>query len=164
MPIYKKRGVEDEFKPLALEYLNRSPLVSWAERMNTGAKGYIKFGFPGLSDIIGMMKDGRFLAVELKRIISQKKKDRITKATDDQVKFIAKVRSSGGIAGIAVDTSALKANFDAQLSVVLEKATLDMPADEWAVRGGRKGYHTEHLGHMLSVMQSVHRAYPGCEW
>ncbi|CZF79942.1 1,2-phenylacetyl-CoA epoxidase subunit PaaC [Grimontia marina] len=67
-------------------------------------------------------------------------------------------------AGIAVDTSALKASFDAQLSRVLEEATLEVPADEWAVRGGRKGYHTEHLGHLLGVMQSVHRAYPGCEW
>ena len=28
----------------------------------------------------------------------------------------------------------------------------------------RTGYHTEHLGRMLSEMQSVHRAYPGCQW
>ncbi|MGF1770175.1 phenylacetate-CoA oxygenase subunit PaaC [Enterovibrio makurazakiensis] len=67
-------------------------------------------------------------------------------------------------AGIAVDTFALEADFRAQLSGVLEEATLNVPTDEWAVRGGRKGYHTEHLSHLLCVMQSVHRAYPGCEW
>lgn len=66
--------------------------------------------------------------------------------------------------GIAVDTSMLKASFDAQLSRVLQEATLDIPTAEWAIRGGRKGYHTEYLGHLLCVMQSVHRAYPGCEW
>ncbi|GAC06187.1 1,2-phenylacetyl-CoA epoxidase subunit PaaC [Paraglaciecola chathamensis] len=65
---------------------------------------------------------------------------------------------------IAVDSSGLKDKWLAQITETLNKATLAVPDAEWAVRGGRKGYHTEHLGHLLSVMQSVHRRYPGAKW
>ena len=30
--------------------------------------------------------------------------------------------------------------------------------------GGREGIHTEHLGHMLSDMQYLQRAYPNAKW
>jgi ring-1,2-phenylacetyl-CoA epoxidase subunit PaaC len=66
--------------------------------------------------------------------------------------------------GVAVDTSALKTQWLDIISSILDEATLAVPENDWAVRGGREGYHTEHLGHLLTVMQSVHRAYPGCEW
>jgi ring-1,2-phenylacetyl-CoA epoxidase subunit PaaC len=66
--------------------------------------------------------------------------------------------------GIAVDTSQLKAQWSSDISNILEQATLPLPEGKWSVRGGRKGFHTEHLSHLLSVMQSVHRAHPGCEW
>jgi len=67
-------------------------------------------------------------------------------------------------AGIAVDTPALKARWLSTISTTLEAATLTLPEDDWAVRGGRTGYHTENLGHLLTDMQSVHRAYPGQQW
>jgi len=67
-------------------------------------------------------------------------------------------------AGVAVDTPQLKAAWIEQVSAILTEATLAIPAGDWAVRGGRQGYHTENLGHLLSEMQSVHRAYPGCQW
>jgi 1,2-phenylacetyl-CoA epoxidase catalytic subunit len=28
----------------------------------------------------------------------------------------------------------------------------------------RRGEHSEALGHLLAVMQSTHRAYPGATW
>ncbi len=67
-------------------------------------------------------------------------------------------------AGIAVDTPALRDAWRAEVAEVLAEATLQQPADDWAVKGGREGYHTEYLGHLLTEMQSLHRAYPGCEW
>ncbi len=67
-------------------------------------------------------------------------------------------------AGIGVDTAQLKAQWDAQINEILSKATLEIPAGDWAVRGGRVGFHSENLGHLLTDMQSVHRAYPGCQW
>ena len=36
--------------------------------------------------------------------------------------------------------------------------------DAYAGTGGRRGEHSEALGHVLAVMQSTHRAYPGATW
>lgn len=66
--------------------------------------------------------------------------------------------------GIAVDTREFKDNWFADIGVILSDADLAIPDAEWAVRGGRKGYHTEHLSMLLSVMQSVYRAHPGANW
>ncbi len=67
-------------------------------------------------------------------------------------------------AGIGVDSGALKHEWQRQVTAILEEAELELPTEEWAVRGGREGYHTENLGQLLNEMQSVHRAYPGLEW
>jgi ring-1,2-phenylacetyl-CoA epoxidase subunit PaaC len=67
-------------------------------------------------------------------------------------------------AGIAVDASTFKDAWLTDVKNILEEATLSLPDAEWAVRGGRQGYHTENLGHLLTEMQFVHRAYPNCEW
>ena len=47
----------------------------------------------GVTDIIGMLKDGRFFAIEAKR--------HGEKPTEEQAGFIAMVRAAGGIAGVA---------------------------------------------------------------
>ena len=47
---------------------------------------------------------------------------------------------------------------------VLGEATLTVPKDGFAPRGGRTGRHTEHLGRMLADMQSLARAHPGAAW
>ena len=67
-------------------------------------------------------------------------------------------------AGIAVDSAALKDEWQQRVTAILDEAELKLPTGEWAVRGGREGYHTENLGQLLNEMQSVHRAYPGLEW
>lgn len=66
--------------------------------------------------------------------------------------------------GIAVDRTALRDAWDARVDPVLAEAGLARPADAWAVSGGRDGMHTEHLGHMLSELQFLQRAYPGQQW
>ena len=65
---------------------------------------------------------------------------------------------------VAVDRAALQAPWNALIDATLEEATLGRPAQEWSVVGGREGVHTEHLGHMLSELQFLQRAYPGLEW
>jgi len=65
---------------------------------------------------------------------------------------------------IGVDVSKLHGAWRQMVSDILTEATLTVPEDSWAVRGGRTGYHTENLGHMLTEMQIVHRSHPGCEW
>ncbi len=68
-------------------------------------------------------------------------------------------------AGIAPDPASLRADYDALVNKVLTEATLTIPAGKYAHKGGRTGYmHTEHLGHLLTSMQWLQRAYPGAEW
>ena len=67
-------------------------------------------------------------------------------------------------AGIAADPRGLRPEWDLRVSQVLASATLDRPKPRRAVMGGRRGHHTEHLGHLLSGMQFLPRAYPGAIW
>ena len=80
-----------------LQFLALHQKVAWAARMNTGAlkidKRLVRFGFAGCSDIIGQMKDGRFLAIECKT--------KSGKMTDAQREFLLLVYCHRGVAGIA---------------------------------------------------------------
>lgn len=67
-------------------------------------------------------------------------------------------------AGLAPDMAPLQASWRAQVVEVLGRATLTVPPDRWAQRGGRQGRHTEHLGHMLAEMQVLPRTHPGAKW
>ncbi len=66
--------------------------------------------------------------------------------------------------GIAVDPSTLRAGWAACVRPVLAEATLTEPQPQRRTRGGRRGLHTEALGHLLAEMQSLHRAHPGASW
>lgn len=66
--------------------------------------------------------------------------------------------------GIAVDLNKIKPIWDAKVSEVFAQAKLQIPEESWMQKGGREGKHTEHLGFLLSEMQYMQRAYPGCEW
>jgi ring-1,2-phenylacetyl-CoA epoxidase subunit PaaC len=66
--------------------------------------------------------------------------------------------------GISVDRDGLAARWRSMVAEVVARATLTLPADGAMSRGGRRGRHTEHLGHMLSVMQIVARSHPGAKW
>lgn len=71
-------------------------------------------------------------------------------------------------AGVAVDPAELRAELDAVLEQVLPAATLTRPERApvglVAGRGGRDGVHTEALGPVLAVMQSLARAHPEATW
>ena len=47
---------------------------------------------------------------------------------------------------------------------VLYAATLSVPDDSYQRTGGRRGFHSEHLGFLLAEMQWMQRSYPGLEW
>ena len=65
---------------------------------------------------------------------------------------------------IGVDCSKLKIEWDKIINEVLSEATLNRPEDANMPTGGRQGIHTEHLGHLLSDMQYLQRAYPDAIW
>jgi ring-1,2-phenylacetyl-CoA epoxidase subunit PaaC len=66
--------------------------------------------------------------------------------------------------GIAVDPATLRAQWLATVSSVLREATLVQPDSGWMQQGGRSGRHSEHLGHLLSELQSMQRTFPGATW
>lgn len=57
-------------------------------------KRYVRAGFAGVSDILGCLPGGRFLAIEVKRPGG--------KMTEAQRDFLAKVNAAGGL-GVCVD-------------------------------------------------------------
>lgn len=67
-------------------------------------------------------------------------------------------------AGVAVDKASLRADYDKRLADVFAEAGLELPQLPRPVTGGRKGHHTEHLGHILAVMQHLPRSYPDARW
>ena len=67
-------------------------------------------------------------------------------------------------AGVAIDPASLRPTWDKTLDRVLSEATLERPRDGYMQSGGRVGHHSEHLGHILSELQFLQRAYPGATW
>ncbi len=67
-------------------------------------------------------------------------------------------------AGIAADVRSLSAAWREHVEEVLHEATLETPADAFMQQGGKRGAHTEHLGHLLSEMQVLPRSHPGAQW
>ncbi len=65
---------------------------------------------------------------------------------------------------IAVDMAVVKAKWKQEIERVLTEATLTVPKDQYMQTGGSKGVHSEYLGHILSEMQYLQRAYPEAIW
>ncbi|HEY2444855.1 MAG TPA: 1,2-phenylacetyl-CoA epoxidase subunit PaaC [Rhizomicrobium sp.] len=58
----------------------------------------------------------------------------------------------------------LRPEWDARIARTLAEAKLELPPMRRGSKGGRSGHHSEHLGHLLSEMQFLPRAYPGAAW
>ncbi len=92
---------ERDVQSAVLTYLKLCQSVAWAQRMNTGqatfetthGRRHVRFAFVGCADIIGQLKNGRFLAIEVKRPGG--------KPTPDQQAFIDMVNRHGGVAFVA---------------------------------------------------------------
>ena len=70
-----------------------------------------------------------------------------------------------GDADDLTDMAALRPAFDAHAGAALDEATLTRPTSDFAHQGGKTGVrHSEHLGHMLAVMQVLPRNYPDATW
>jgi ring-1,2-phenylacetyl-CoA epoxidase subunit PaaC len=67
-------------------------------------------------------------------------------------------------AGIAVDPATLSPPWLKTVPDIVSEATLALPKSGWMQQGGRSGRHSEHLGHLLSELQSMQRTFPGATW
>ena len=62
------------------------------------------------------------------------------------------------------DPRSFEREYRASLTDVLAEAKLAEPASQRPILGGRRGHHSEHLGHLLAVMQHIPRLYPNSKW
>ncbi|HSM96604.1 MAG TPA: 1,2-phenylacetyl-CoA epoxidase subunit PaaC [Rhizomicrobium sp.] len=58
----------------------------------------------------------------------------------------------------------LRSEWDSRIAKVLTQAGLERPKPRRGAKGGRDGHHSEHLGHLLTEMQFLQRAYPDAKW
>lgn len=95
--------LERDIQRSILAYLQWEPRVAWAHRFNTGAavgegtdhrgratRHYIRFAFKGCADILGQLRTGEFLAIEVKRPGE--------KLRPEQAEFLEQVKAAGGLA------------------------------------------------------------------
>lgn len=66
--------------------------------------------------------------------------------------------------GLAADPRAFEGEYRQSIAAVLAEARLEQPADQRPILGGRRGHHSEHLGHLLAVMQYLPRTYRDARW
>ena len=82
-----------------LKAVRAHPLVAWAERQDSGAakvgNRFIRFGWPGCPDVLGQLKDGRLLGVEVKA--------KTGRLRPEQTIFLERIRGAGGVAFVARD-------------------------------------------------------------
>jgi hypothetical protein len=82
-----------------LKVLRHHSAVAWIQRQNSGMAKvggrFVRFGWKGCSDLLGMMRDGRLLAVECKAPGG--------KMRAEQAEFLSLVRRFGGVAFVAKD-------------------------------------------------------------
>lgn len=67
--------------------------------------------------------------------------------------------------GIGPDLNKVAETYHRGLAARMAEATLTIPDIAYAQSGGKCGTrHSEHLGHLLTQMQWLQRAYPGATW
>lgn len=74
------------------------------------------------------------------------------------------VDAAAARSGFGVASAPLRAGWLAQVSAVLEEATLAQPRDSAFVSTGKAGLHGEHLDFLLAEMQVLPRAHPEAVW
>lgn len=93
---------ERDIQAAILQYLAKCHKVAWAHRMNVGvfkqrnkdgSERWIRFGFRGMSDIMGQLTDGRLLAIEVKK--------QGGKVSAEQAAFIQAVEAANGVGIVA---------------------------------------------------------------
>jgi len=96
--------------------------------------------------------------------------DKAQAALDDLWPYVAELFEADDLdrevaaSGFGVDPSTLRNDFDAAVEEIIARATLKKPAERFGQRGGKRGLHSEHLGHILAQLQFLQRAYPDARW
>jgi len=66
--------------------------------------------------------------------------------------------------GSGVHLTEIKDQWTQKVNEILFLAQLTAPKNQFSVRGGKQGIHTEYLGHILAEMQFLPGKYPDAVW
>lgn len=109
--------LEHDIQDAILRYLAVDRRVAWARRFNVGAHAterrdrrgrkrryFIRYAFPGCSDVIGQLVSGHLMAVEVKRPGNE--------PTEPQRAFLIEVADAGGLAILARSVDEVRVALD----------------------------------------------------
>ena len=77
---------------------------------------------------------------------------------------VDEVEAELAAAGVVPSPAELRPGYDETVAAVLAEANLTVPDDPYDRVGGRTGFHTAHLGHLLPEMQWLYRSDPQAQW
>ena len=95
---------------------------------------------------------------------------RVQAALDDLWRFTAELITPDALdvqmasQGIAPPLAVVRSRWEARIAGALAEAKLQQPPARHYPWHGKRGVHTEHLGHLLAQMQYLQRAHPGATW
>ena len=101
---------------------------------------------------------------------TEESRRRVQVALDDLWRYTSELFAGDDVdrrlmgAGLAPDLATVERAWRDRVATIVEQATLRLPDPAPSMLGGRRGRHTEHLGHILAEMQIVARSFPGATW
>ena len=149
------------FDAFSFHQLRQLQKSASSELAGIAAKGYkeVRYHLRHSSEWVQRLGDG-----------TEESHARAQAALDDLWRFTGEMFETDEIdrrlaaTGVAADLKAIEPEWRTIVADVLARATLKIPPNVAMMSGGRRGQHTEYLGHMLSEMQIVTRSHPGAEW
>jgi ring-1,2-phenylacetyl-CoA epoxidase subunit PaaC len=101
---------------------------------------------------------------------TEESRQRLVDGLDWMARFVPELFEMDAVAtaaaecGIGVDVTVFHAEYERIVGDVLAEAGLGRPAEQRPILGGRRGHHSEHLGHLLCTLQFLPRTYPDAVW
>lgn len=95
---------------------------------------------------------------------------RLQNAVNDQYRFTGEMFEMDAVdelifnEGIGVDAKSLFPKWQQIIDETFAKSNISKPENVVMQTGSRRGIHTEYLGYILAIMQSLPRAYPEAKW
>ena len=130
---------------------------NWQELMLRGLSADTHFGAIAAKSVKEVAYHARYASEWVVRLGdgTNESRARMTQGLDWMWRFVDELFD---------ETPDLRGEWDARIDAALREAGLERPKARRGITGGREGRHSEHLGHLLSEMQFLQRAYPGASW